>query len=138
LIARFDQGGTGRLSIEELAKSMSSVAVDDKAKALPWRSADPAERKRFAAFVRMQKAAAKIQARSRGDLALSEQELNEAFQVFDMDGNGFISAAELSNIMSNLGEKLSEEEVADLIRQADVDGDGQINYEEFVKVMVAK
>jgi len=137
VISRFDKAGTGKLSIDELAKSMSGAITDGKAEALPWRSADPAERRRFAAFVRMQKAAAKIQSRSRGD-SMSETELKEAFRVFDMDGNGLISASELSNIMRNLGEKLSDGEVAELIRQADIDRDGQINYEEFVKVMVAK
>ena len=60
------------------------------------------------------------------------------FQVFDRDGNGFISAAELRHVMTNLGEKLTDEEVDEMIREADVDGDGQINYEEFVKMMMAK
>ena len=32
----------------------------------------------------------------------------EAFKVFDSDGNGFINAAELRQVMLNLGEKLSE------------------------------
>ena len=68
----------------------------------------------------------------------SEEELKEAFRVFDKDGNGFISAAELRHIMTNLGEKLTDEEVDEMIREADIDGDGQINYEEFVKVMMAK
>lgn len=78
----------------------------------------------------------------------SEEEIKEAFKVFDKDGNGFISSAELKHVMTNLGtwspavraaltapgEKLSENEVNEMIREADVDGDGQINYEEFVKV----
>jgi len=64
--------------------------------------------------------------------------LVEAFKVFDRDGNGFISAAELRHVMTNLGEKLTDEEVDEMIREADVDGDGQINYEEFVKMMMAK
>ena len=50
--------------------------------------------------------------------------------MFDRDGNGFISAAELRHVMTNLGEKLTDEEVDEMIREADVDGDGQINYEE--------
>jgi calmodulin len=41
----------------------------------------------------------------------SEEEILEAFKVFDKDGNGFISAAELRHIMMNLGEKLTDEEV---------------------------
>ncbi|KAK4358468.1 hypothetical protein RND71_020697 [Anisodus tanguticus] len=68
----------------------------------------------------------------------SEEELKEAFRVFDKDQNGFISAAELRHVMTNLGEKLTDEEVDEMIREADVDGDGQINYDEFVKVMMAK
>lgn len=59
----------------------------------------------------------------------SEEELREAFRVFDKDGNGFISAAELRHVMTNLGEKLTDEEVDEMIREADIDGDGQVNYE---------
>ena len=49
--------------------------------------------------------------------------------MFDKDGNGFISAAELRHVMTNLGEKLTDEEVDEMIREADIDGDGQVNYE---------
>ena len=68
----------------------------------------------------------------------TEEELTEAFKVFDRDGNGQISAAELRHVMTNLGEKLTDEEVDEMIREADVDGDGHINYEEFVRMMMAK
>ena len=46
----------------------------------------------------------------------TEEELVEAFKVFDRDGNGYISAAELRHVMTNLGEKLTEEEVDEMIR----------------------
>ena len=59
----------------------------------------------------------------------SEEEIREAFRVFDKDGNGFISSAELRHVMTNLGEKLTDEEVDEMIREADIDGDGQVNYE---------
>ena len=59
----------------------------------------------------------------------SEDEMREAFRVFDKDGNGFISAAELRHVMTNLGEELTDEEVDEMIREADIDGDGQVNYE---------
>merc|ERR1711865_79189 len=71
-------------------------------------------------------------------LNLMARKMKEAFKVFDKDGNGFISAAELRHVMTNLGEKLTDEEVDEMIREADVDGDGQINYEEFVKIMMSK
>jgi len=68
----------------------------------------------------------------------SEEEIREAFRVFDRDNNGFISGAELKHVMTNLGERLTDEEVDEMIREADIDGDGQVNYEEFVTMMTSK
>lgn len=53
----------------------------------------------------------------------------QSHAVFFQDGNGYISAAELRHVMTNLGEKLTDEEVDEMIREADIDGDGQVNYE---------
>merc|ERR1711893_507360 len=65
----------------------------------------------------------------------AEDEIREAFQVFDGDGNGFINRQELACVMSNLGERLTQEEIQTMIDEADLDGDGQINYEEFYTMM---
>jgi calmodulin len=67
-----------------------------------------------------------------------EKEMMEAFRVFDKDGSGFISAAELRHVVTNLGEKLTDEEVDEIIRDADVDAYGRTNYAEFVKMMMSK
>lgn len=62
----------------------------------------------------------------------TEEELREAFKIFDKNEDGFISPSELRLVMVNLGEKLTDEEIDDMIREADFDNDGVINYEEFV------
>lgn len=67
----------------------------------------------------------------------AEEELREAFKVFDKDGNGFISAEELRHSMTLLGEKLTNEEVDEMIREVDTDRDGEINYEELIMVMTS-
>lgn len=58
----------------------------------------------------------------------TEEEMKEAFKVFDRDNNGFISAQELRLVMANLGEKLTDEEVEEMIKEADMNGDGQVDY----------
>ena len=64
-----------------------------------------------------------------------EEEIREAFRVFDKEGNGFISTAELAAVMTNIGEVLSQEETEELVAEADIDGDGNVNYEEFVAMI---
>ena len=59
----------------------------------------------------------------------TEEEIKDAFKVFDKDGNGLISAQELRQLMSSLGEKLTDEELDEMMREADLNGDGQIDYE---------
>ncbi|KAM3145876.1 hypothetical protein pb186bvf_002171 [Paramecium bursaria] len=67
----------------------------------------------------------------------SEKELIEDFKVFDRDGKGLISTAELRHVMANLGKKLTYQ-VDEIIRKADIDGHGQIDYKKFVSMMVSK
>ncbi|KAK6915423.1 EF-hand domain [Dillenia turbinata] len=67
----------------------------------------------------------------------ADEELREAFKVFDRDQDGYISAREMRNVMVNLVEKLTDEELLEMIKEADLDGDGLINYDEFVRMMLA-
>ena len=68
----------------------------------------------------------------------NEEEIIEAFKVFDKDGNGLISSDELLHVMVSLGDNSTIEEVEDLIKEADLDKDGYINYAEFVKLLLGK
>ncbi|CAF1574739.1 unnamed protein product, partial [Adineta ricciae] len=52
----------------------------------------------------------------------SEEEIREAFNVFDKNGNGIISIDEFRHVMTNLGEKLTDEELDEIVREADVNG----------------
>ena len=65
----------------------------------------------------------------------TEEELLESFKVLDRDGNGYVTAHELRNVMTNLCKETSTEEIEEMINEADIDGDGQIDYQEFVKMM---
>ena len=41
----------------------------------------------------------------------AEDEIREAFHVFDRDGNGYISRNEFSAVLLNIGEKITDEEM---------------------------
>ena len=67
----------------------------------------------------------------------TEDEVINAFRVFDKEGNGLISSAELKHIMMTIGDTMTEEEADEMVNEADIDEDGMINYEEFVRMMMA-
>ena len=61
-----------------------------------------------------------------------ETSVRQAFQVFDRDGDGFISKEELRYALTTLGEKLDDEEFEDMTRDLDVDHEGFVCYEDLV------
>ncbi|KAF7827575.1 putative calcium-binding protein CML25 [Senna tora] len=69
------------------------------------------------------------------DSAEAMENLKDAFSVFDIDGNGSITAEELQKVMKSLGDDCSVAECRRMISGVDSDGDGQIDFEEF-KVMM--
>ena len=64
-----------------------------------------------------------------------DQQLAETFKVFDVDGDGFITANELFTVMNDMGENVTETEAIDMIRDADLDGDGRLNLIEYARNM---
>ncbi|RCV43634.1 hypothetical protein SEVIR_9G315200v4 [Setaria viridis] len=67
----------------------------------------------------------------------SEDQLRRLFAIFDRDGNGFITAAELAHSMARLGHALTVKELTGMIKEADTDGDGRINFQEFSRAITA-
>eukprot|EP01125_Pyxidicula_operculata_P000397 TRINITY_DN10428_c0_g1_i1.p1 TRINITY_DN10428_c0_g1~~TRINITY_DN10428_c0_g1_i1.p1 ORF type:complete len:182 (-),score=23.66 TRINITY_DN10428_c0_g1_i1:19-564(-) len=69
-----------------------------------------------------------------------EQKLKFAFQVYDIDADGFISNGELFQVLkmmvgNNLTEVQLQQIVDKTILEADEDKDGKISYEEFKKMI---
>lgn len=64
------------------------------------------------------------------------ENLKDAFTIFDVDGNGSITAEELHMVMASLGEECSIVECQKMIGGIDSDGDGMINFEEFRMMMM--
>lgn len=65
----------------------------------------------------------------------AEQELRDAFAVFDTDNSGAIDRKELKRLMKKLGQALSEAELDAMMSEVDENGDGEISFEEFKALM---
>ena len=61
-----------------------------------------------------------------------------ALQIFDKDGDGYITPHELRAVMTQMGEHVRNDEIDAIIREADTDGDGRINYAEFFTMVNKK
>ncbi len=59
-------------------------------------------------------------------------EARKAFDRFDVDGDGFITAAEYKSVMAQLGDFQVTETVAQaIINKKDGNGDGVLSFDEF-------
>ena len=68
----------------------------------------------------------------------TEEEMVEAFKVFDRDGDGLIKMPELRLVMKQIGENLSDKECSEIIAAGDRDNDGALNFDEFIRMMIDK
>lgn len=132
--ALFDTDGSGKLSSHELGVVMRALgqhpSEEDVAEMIKAVDKDGNGQIDLDEFIAMMSS-------SKKDL-ITEEEIKEAFMLFDLDGDGVTTAAELRTAMTSLGETLTDEEVDELLKIVDTNGDGNIDYKEFYRLMMAK
>lgn len=64
---------------------------------------------------------------------MTTEKLEQAFKLFDKDGNGSIEAEEIRTVLGD--SKMSPEQIDEIIRDVDENGDGVIQFDEFVHMM---
>ncbi|CAD7091352.1 unnamed protein product [Hermetia illucens] len=69
------------------------------------------------------------------DDAAMEQELKEAFRLYDKAGNGYIPVASLREILQALDDKLNNDQLDEMIAEIDTDGSGTVDFDEFMEMM---
>lgn len=66
-----------------------------------------------------------------------DEDMKEAFNVFDQNGDGFITVEELNSVLASLGLKQGRgaEDCKRMITKVDEDGDGRVDFDEFKQMM---
>lgn len=64
--------------------------------------------------------------------------MTKAFGLFDKNGDGSISTAELGEVMRNLGHSPTEEALRVMVDEVDADGNGNIDFAEFLTLMARR
>ena len=124
----FDKDGGGTISTEELHGIFKQLGTDvskaDVVSLIKSVDINNDGEMDFNEFVSMMK-----------KMPDTTNELRDAFQVFDADGDGTTSKAEMNRIMKKFGQHLTEEELSAVMKEVDSDGDGEITFEEFKRAM---
>ncbi|KAJ9473475.1 Caltractin [Diplonema papillatum] len=70
---------------------------------------------------------------------LTDDQIKEAFNLFDTDGSGAIDSEEMSLALKGLGfGEYSKNEVDRMVREIDLDGNGLVEYHEFAQMVKSR
>jgi Ca2+-binding EF-hand superfamily protein len=58
-----------------------------------------------------------------------DEELREAFRLYDKEGNGYISTTVLRDILAAIDETITDEELDEMIMEIDADGSGTVDFD---------
>lgn len=73
--------------------------------------------------------------RAVGQHGKAPEDVEKVFQMFDLDGDGMITAEELKDALAELGEDVTVEDAAERISTGDTDNDGTLSLAEFQAMM---
>mmetsp|Transcript_10882 Transcript_10882/g.14158 ORF Transcript_10882/g.14158 Transcript_10882/m.14158 type:complete len:154 (-) Transcript_10882:70-531(-) len=68
----------------------------------------------------------------------AKAEIQEAFNMFDKDGDGHLTKVELRGVMKNLGQNFTDSELNEIMSTMDLDKNGTIEFNEFLAMMGKK
>lgn len=63
------------------------------------------------------------------DAEAMQEELKEAFRLYDREGNGYITTATLKEILAALDDKLTSADLDGIIAEIDTDGSGTVDFD---------
>ncbi|KAM8908031.1 plastin-3-like isoform 1-T1 [Spinachia spinachia] len=68
------------------------------------------------------------------NVSAEEMEIRESFKKVDVDGNGYITASELSNLFQEVGCSMPGYQIRELLQKLDKNNDSKVTFEEFTAI----
>merc|ERR1712078_719846 len=65
-----------------------------------------------------------------------EEQMKEAFRIYDKEGQGFITNEVLKEILREIDSTLTENDLDNIIEEVDEDGSGTMYFDEFQEMMM--
>lgn len=137
----FDGNGDGQISVDELGYALErlglSIPLPDLEPTICGFTEDHAGGLDFDGFAALDRSLGhQLSAPEEEGMSGEEQEeeLKEVFGVFDQNGDGFISAAELKSVLTRLG-LADGDDVERMICNLDENSDGLVDFDEFKHMM---
>jgi calcium-binding protein CML len=133
---RFDADGDGEISINELKSGAGSNFSSGEISAIfALGDCDGDGNISFAEFAQLVLPSARDKVATLKRSFKGVQEVQAAFQRFDINKDGQISCDELKKGLQGSGLKLNDQEVMTIFAMADIDGDGEISLNEFTSLL---
>ncbi|XP_010412895.1 PREDICTED: probable calcium-binding protein CML32 [Camelina sativa] len=133
IFERVDKNKDGKISWDEFAEAIrvfspeiTSEEIDKMFRVLDTDGDNQIDEVEFASCLMLN---------GEGEEDDEEVHLREAFDLYDKDRDGKISASEIHMVLKGLGEKKTMEECVAMVRAVDKNGDGFVDFEEF-KIMM--
>jgi calcium-dependent protein kinase len=124
-----DKNGDGNITLKELKDGLNGVKNKEELLAImEGADTDSSGSINYTQF---------IAATMEQKMYLKEENLRNAFKMFDKDGSGKISIEEMKNALgAELNDQTEDEDQWNqMIQEVDTDGDGEIDFEEFIAMM---
>jgi len=128
----FDKDGSGSISTAELLHVMRAMGEnpteDDVLNLMMEADLDGSGTIEFPEFLELMK-------QKYCDINV-EDDIRDAFNIFDRDKDGFVDIQEIFKVSSTMGFDLDIEDLKICMSEVDLDGDGRLNYKEFSKMLL--
>ena len=134
-----DTNGDGELSFEEFQTGVAEISkekAEELLKVFGRLDADKNGSINYTEFI----AATMTQ-----NMYLKEEKIYQAFKLFDKNGDGFITADEIKQVLGGSKRNLNQDQTVlseinqevweSMIAEADINGDGVVDYNEFITLM---